>query len=371
MALDATGTPTALGIPKYNTAADPPSGKGFNAAMDALDTLLAARLLTDAVTVAGTRVLATKLLTGDANQAFRIMGDGKLEWGAGGASAPDVNLYRSAANMLKTDDAFVAAGSVSADGVLLTGASSYFGARSQTADATIFASRATGQAADRFTINNAGTLRWGDGTAAPDVILYRNLANSLRTDDSFYVGGGATFSPNNFAAGGRHDFHTTTRYNSSATGQSILEVLVSGENAYRFQLNSTGIALWGDGTNPADVNLYRSAVNELRTDDAFVGAGGLKTGDLSLSGSTMAALTGNLTLSAPSGSQIIASTGDRHVFHLGGTATFAAAPNNAGFLMQNSGGAVATPAGGGFLYVESGALKFKGSSGTVTTIAIA
>jgi len=30
-----------------------------------------------------------------------------------------------------------------------------------------------------------------------------------------------------------------------------------------------------------------------------------------------------------------------------------------------------TPSGGGFLYVESGALKYKGSSGTVTTIAAA
>ena len=43
MAQDATGTPTSLGIPKYNTAADAPSGKGFNAAMDTIDALLVAR----------------------------------------------------------------------------------------------------------------------------------------------------------------------------------------------------------------------------------------------------------------------------------------------------------------------------------------
>lgn len=30
-----------------------------------------------------------------------------------------------------------------------------------------------------------------------------------------------------------------------------------------------------------------------------------------------------------------------------------------------------TPAGGGVLYVESGALKYKGSAGTITTIAVA
>lgn len=40
MATDATGTPTAKGIPKYNTAADAPSGLGFNAAMDSIDSLL-------------------------------------------------------------------------------------------------------------------------------------------------------------------------------------------------------------------------------------------------------------------------------------------------------------------------------------------
>jgi len=40
MAAGATGTPTTLGIPKYATNADAPSGVGFNSAMDAIDALL-------------------------------------------------------------------------------------------------------------------------------------------------------------------------------------------------------------------------------------------------------------------------------------------------------------------------------------------
>lgn len=41
MATDATGTPTTIySIPKYDTAVDAPSGLGFNAAMDAIDTAL-------------------------------------------------------------------------------------------------------------------------------------------------------------------------------------------------------------------------------------------------------------------------------------------------------------------------------------------
>lgn len=44
MATDATGTPTSLGIPKYNPNVDAPSGLGFNAAMDAIDALIAGRI---------------------------------------------------------------------------------------------------------------------------------------------------------------------------------------------------------------------------------------------------------------------------------------------------------------------------------------
>lgn len=44
MAQDATGTPTSPdNIPKYNTATDSPSGRGFNAAMDAIQAALLAR----------------------------------------------------------------------------------------------------------------------------------------------------------------------------------------------------------------------------------------------------------------------------------------------------------------------------------------
>lgn len=48
MAQDATGTPTAKGIPKYNTAVDAPSGKGFNAAMDVIDGLIIPDTIFDA-----------------------------------------------------------------------------------------------------------------------------------------------------------------------------------------------------------------------------------------------------------------------------------------------------------------------------------
>jgi hypothetical protein len=57
--------------------------------------------------------------TGDGADRIRMRGDGQLIFGDG-TNSPDTNLYRSAANTLKTDDSFTATGSVSAGGDLIT-----------------------------------------------------------------------------------------------------------------------------------------------------------------------------------------------------------------------------------------------------------
>lgn len=54
--------------------------------------------------------LAT-IVTADTFDRYRLYADGKHEWGSG-ALARDTNLYRSAANTLKTDDTFVAAANI-------------------------------------------------------------------------------------------------------------------------------------------------------------------------------------------------------------------------------------------------------------------
>jgi|SRR5215831_5684192 len=57
----------------------------------------------DTVIAAATRIIANRLATADANAAWQVRGDGRMDWGAGGAGAYDANLYRSAAGTLKTD----------------------------------------------------------------------------------------------------------------------------------------------------------------------------------------------------------------------------------------------------------------------------
>jgi len=55
-------------------------------------------------------------LQSDTVNRLSIEASGLIEWGAGGSTARDTNLYRSNANELKTDDAFVAVGKIKGNG---------------------------------------------------------------------------------------------------------------------------------------------------------------------------------------------------------------------------------------------------------------
>lgn len=108
---------------------------------------------------------------GDANDLFHIRQDGLMEWGAGGGSAVDVALYRSAADILQTDDQIR----------VNRGAFSNLAFSAQFTGATTVAP---------FAINAAGTHTWGDGTNTRDVTLQRHAANVLKTDDQFVAADG-------------------------------------------------------------------------------------------------------------------------------------------------------------------------------------
>lgn len=68
-------------------------------------------------TASGTDKLAA-LVTGDAFDRFRLSATGRQEWGSG-LGARDTNLYRSAADTLKTDDSFVVGTDLTATGSFL------------------------------------------------------------------------------------------------------------------------------------------------------------------------------------------------------------------------------------------------------------
>jgi hypothetical protein len=101
-----------------------------------------------------------------------------LLFGTGDASY-DTNLYRSAAATLKTDDNFIVDLNLTVNGNSTLG--------NANTDTTII--RGITKIADSSQTNG---ILFGSGDADYDVNLYRDAANSLRTDDNFTVAGTTT-----------------------------------------------------------------------------------------------------------------------------------------------------------------------------------
>lgn len=112
------------------------------------------------------------------------------------------------------------------------------------------------------------------------------------------------------------------------TTVKALQAQVADDAQKRFQILTDGTISWGNGTATQDVNLYRSAADVLKTDDTFHVSGNLRINTTSLGGGSVVIALANASI-VPS----------------------------------------VNPTGGGVLYSEAGALKWRGSSGTVTTIA--
>lgn len=199
----------------------------------------------------------------------------------------------------------------------------------------------------RLVIFTDGSMNWGDGTATRDTILYRESASQLRTDGAFRVGTNigigtppsatARLSVANSAAGQMVAITRTSTSDGSplavilagdtSTAQA-LGISVNGDTSNRYGIDPTGKQSWGDGTAARDTNLYRSNPAVLKTDGALQATTSIRLNTTSL-GSGVGVLAMANATTPPAG----------------------------------------TPAGGGVLYVEAGALKYKGSSGTVTVIA--
>lgn len=120
---------------------------------------------------ASSNVVLGNIVTADSFDRFRIYTSGLHEWGPG-SGARDVNLYRSSADVLKSDDKFLTErATVGGDG---------------------YAVKVVGDANDRLLVTTDSTgavLKFGNGTLTPDTNLYRGAADTLKTDDSLTVVG--------------------------------------------------------------------------------------------------------------------------------------------------------------------------------------
>jgi hypothetical protein len=198
-------------------------------------------------------------------------------------SSGDTNLYRSAAGVLKTDGAFTsgpitsdtAATSSANTGVYLNPSGKFTGVRSA-AGVPAFQAYVVGDTNTRVSIGSEGIVAWGPGNAVSDTNLYRSAVGKLATDGTFLAVGGLASG----AATGNSDFANAGVW-AAAAGQvsarraanaAVWRSSVVGDTGDRFTFDTAGLMQWGPspGTGVFDTNLYRSSADVLRTDDSLV-----------------------------------------------------------------------------------------------------
>lgn len=171
---------------------------------------------------------------GDTQPRFHVTAGGYVYMGAGGSTAPDVNLYRSAADTLKTDDKFVATAGVETAYVVTI----------RDNGLPINHVRITTDSNWRFLQYPSGAMSWGDGTNVHDTNLYRQAAGQLQSDGELSLKG-------------------------ATEGSAAFASFVSGDNYLRWYSCSNGVMYWGPGNAVIDTNLYRGAAGRLQTDYDF------------------------------------------------------------------------------------------------------
>lgn len=205
-----------------------------------------------------------------------VAGVGGLRIGA------DVHLFRSAADILKSDDPFYVNGVIRAERAAsptqymqLSGgdaSSGYLTFESTSTKGLVINNNGVAGATPGAIVFQAGGVEQlriaASGNkfefgAALDTNLYRSAADTLKTDDAFQVAGTLT------ALAALTAFNGVGTSRSSAALASITSY-ISGEGQARYYIGADGKIWWGDGTLTQDTNLYRSAADTLRTDDALV-----------------------------------------------------------------------------------------------------
>jgi hypothetical protein len=240
----------------------------------------------DTTIVAGTRIIANKFLANDAQPAWQVMGSGQFNWGPGGATVPDTNLYRSAAGVLKTD------GSLVTGPIVLSGAWGGQGAGvrylSGAGTATSWYINAatggniyvaSGETTSAIFAPNGLTLYqnlyFG---SAQDTNLYRYAANQLATGGDFIARAGAN-SVTIGAIGPGYGLLVAGDTNLYRVGAATLKTdstfCVAGQ-MYTGHSGGNGGIFFGSAQ---DTNLYRKAASQLKTDGNFYAGGGIVASD--------------------------------------------------------------------------------------------
>jgi hypothetical protein len=282
-----------------------------------------------ALTKDTTSRVVNSLVATDVTARFVLFADGKTEWGPGGSTARDTNLYRSAADTLATDDSLTVGASLTVTTATVSptvrGSTASGGTLTlnSTSNATkgkiVFGTSAYDEVNNRLGVGNAipavaldvtgqitastimqsptqqggtgsaGTLTLTStsnatkgkilfGTSAYDEANNRlgvgnasptvplDVTGNTAISGTLTLGGDATLTRS--AAG----VITTTAElwrtaSNTFTGAYLAQV--TGDAVPRLNIQGDGKHEWGDGSTTRDTNLYRSAAGVLKTDTAL------------------------------------------------------------------------------------------------------
>lgn len=127
-------------------------------------------------------VVLAAIVSGDTFDRFRLFANGNMDWGPGNA-ARDTNLFRAAADTLRTDDSFQVGTNLSVTGTASTGALTVTGAISATGTADF--------GYDEVTTGITYATDWAAGS------MIRRSTAGVHFVDVEVVRSGATFTPAN------------------------------------------------------------------------------------------------------------------------------------------------------------------------------
>ena len=223
------------------------------------------------MTVAATSTDALAInVTGDSQKRIIVNGDGKLEWGDG-SSAVDSNLYRLAANTLKTDDSLTVSANLEVDDYIA------IGNNSSLSSPQVLSIYHTFDSSDTIPLGGYGVFSsiTADNPTTPlgVIALYGRVTTA---NTSFTLP--ATIGLNVASALKGAASTITANYGILVSDQT------AGTSDYGIAIDGADTqVLWvgsgADNTDDAngigfgssrDTNLYRSAANTLKTDDNLI-----------------------------------------------------------------------------------------------------
>lgn len=210
------------------------------------------------------------LLLGTSTSTSRLSLASGTTAAQGIAFGTDVNLYRSAGNTLRTDDAFYAGGAiVSSASVTAINRMYITNSGSNFPGLEAYASTDSGFVYHYFYRSRASATQ----TITNDVLgafgFRGHTGSAYMTQDSVRLSGVAAESTGGTSYGGHLDVNQVT----TGTASSVLTWRFASGGVLQSRVTgASGGLSFGSGTTQ-DVNLYRSAANVLMTDDAFTAAG--------------------------------------------------------------------------------------------------